>query len=295
MMQKPKFEIDTKLYPFQSRWITLKNGTTIHYVDEGEGPVLFLPHGNPTWSFLYRDIINGLKDQFRCISPDYPGFGLSTASAGYGFTAAEHADIIAEFVEALDIQDITIMMQDWAGPIGFSIALRHPERVRGFVIGNTWAWPLERTGQKMFSRIMGGPVGRTLAWCCNGIVRFFMSKGVATGLDRRALNMYLAPFRKRSDRAPTHIFPHQLRAARLFLADIYKRLPTISDKPALILWGRKDFAFQEPERLRFESLFENHKTILLPNAGHFIQEDAPDEIVQAILNWFTNEKERREP
>ncbi len=286
MTKSARFEVDIELFPFKSRTVKLESGASIHFVDEGQGPLLLLLHGNPTWSFLYRKIILGLRDRFRCVSPDYPGFGLSTASAGYGFTAAEHAAVMAEFVDALDLRDFTIMMQDWGGPIGFSIALRHPDRVRGFIIGNTWAWPLERFGQKIFSRIMGGPIGQTLAWCCNGIVHLFMSQGVATGLDKRALKMYLAPFKKRRDRGPTYIFPRQLRAARTFLAETYKGLRNLADKPVLIVWGQKDFAFQEPERSRFEQLFPNHKTVLLPNAGHFFQEDAPDEIVHAVRGWF---------
>ncbi|HHB76521.1 MAG TPA: alpha/beta fold hydrolase [Desulfobulbus sp.] len=197
-------------------------------------------------------MLKGLRGRFRCIAPDFPGFGLSGAAKGYGF----------------------------------SVALRMPERIRGFIIGNIWAWPLERLGQKVFSRSMGGLIGRVLAWCCNGVVVFFMSKGVATGLEKRLLNMYLSLFRKRQARAPTNIFPNQLRAARAFLAEIYKGLPILSDKPALILWGEKDFAFQTPERLRFERLFSNHVTVMLPNAGHFIQEDSPDEIVAAIRRWF---------
>ncbi len=289
-MTSTRFEVDTELFPFESRTVELRSGATIRFIDEGQGPLLLLLHGNPTWSFLYRDIVSGLKDGFRCIAPDYPGFGTSIASAGYGFTAAEHANVMAEFVEALDLRDFTIMMQDWGGPIGFSIALRHPDWVRGFIIGNTFAWPLERFGQKMFSAIMGGPIGRTLAWCCNGIVRFFMSRGVVTGLDKRALKMYLAPFKYRGSRAPTHIFPRQLQAASPFLAEIYKGMHTLTDKPALIVWGEKDFAFQEPERSRFEQLFPNHKTVLLLNAGHFIQEDAPDDIMRAVRGWFAADK-----
>lgn len=285
-MEAAGFEVDRGQFPFTSRTLELKSGASIHYVDEGRGRPLLLLHGNPTWSFLYRRIIAGLRDRYRCVAPDYPGFGLSVAPAGYGFSAAEHAAVMAEFVDALDLRDVTIMMQDWGGPIGFSVALGRPERVRGFVIGNTWAWPLERFGQKMFSRVIGGPVGRTLAWCCNGIVRLFMRLGVATGLDDRALRMYLAPFRSRRDRAPTHIFPRQLREARPFLAEIYEGLTTLADRPALLVWGEKDFAFQKPERVRFERLFPDHRTVLLANAGHFIQEDAPDDIVEAIRGWL---------
>ncbi len=112
-----------------------------------------------------------------------------------------------------------------------------------------------------------------------------MFKGVATGLSDRELAMYLGPFAQRASRAPTHISPAQLRGAAPFLADIYRDLPTLSDRPALLTWGMKDFAFQTPERERFETLFPKHETLLLENAAHFIQEDAPDEIVHAIRKW----------
>lgn len=280
------FSIDRTLYPFASRWVDLPSGAKVHYVDEGLGPVLLLLHGNPTWSFLYREIITGLKDQFRCIAPDYPGFGLSSAPAGFKFTASEQADVMAEFVRALDITEYTIMMQDWGGPIGFSLAQRTPEKTSGFIIGNTWAWPLERQGQKMFSRIMGGPIGRASAFGFNGVVRLFMSRGVVKPLKRSVLRMYLAPFRRRSARSPTHIFPRQLRYATPFLKTVCDNLPALANKPVLILWGEKDFAFQAPERSRFEQLFPRAKTILLPRAGHFIQEDASVEIVKEIPAWY---------
>lgn len=98
---------------------------------KGRGPLLLLLHGNPTWSFLYRDIIAGLKEQFRCIAPDYPGFGLSSAPAVFKFTASEQADVMAEFVRALDVTDYTIMMHDRGGPIGFSLAQQAPEKASG--------------------------------------------------------------------------------------------------------------------------------------------------------------------
>ena len=169
------FAVDRALFPWQPHYQRLSNGAHIHYVDEGEGPVLLLLHGNPTWSFLYRHIIAGLRGQFRVIAPDYPGFGLSTAPAGYAFTPEEHAACMVELVQRLALQDVTIMVQDWGGPIGFALAAEQPQRVSGFIIGNTWAWPLERPGQKLFSLLMGGWPGRLAAWCCNGVVRFFMS------------------------------------------------------------------------------------------------------------------------
>lgn len=283
-----KFAVDRTLFPYAPHYLKLKNGTQLHYVDEGSGPVLLLLHGNPTWAFLYRHLIAELKNEFRVIAPDYPGFGLSSFPLDYGFSASEHAEIISEFVEQLDLQNMTIMVQDWAGPIGFALGERHPQRLHGFIIGNTWAWPLERPGHKLFSILMGGWPGQFAAWCCNGVVRFFMSKGVVKKLSEAELAMYLAPFTEHNGRKPTHLFPTQLRAAAPFLREVQAGLPTLADLPVLILWGMKDFAFQEPERNRFESLFPNHRTVLLNNAGHFIQEDAPHDIIKAIRSWYTD-------
>src|SRR4051812_508147 len=115
--------VDDTLYPFEDRW--LGGG---HYVDEGKGPTLLMLHGNPTWSFLYRELIPSPRDGFPCVPPDHPGLGLPTAAPGYTFTAAEHARVVERFVVELDLRDVTLMVQDWGGPIGFWVALRHPER-----------------------------------------------------------------------------------------------------------------------------------------------------------------------
>ena len=103
--------------------------------------MLLLMHGNPTYSFLYRELISGLRNRFRCIAIDYPGFGLSTAPPGYGFTPAEHADVVEKLVQQLDLTGITMMVQDWGGPIGFAVATRNPDRFSAFVIGNTGHGP----------------------------------------------------------------------------------------------------------------------------------------------------------
>src|SRR5262249_31622640 len=132
--------ISSELYPFESHYAEI-DGASVNYVDEGSGPPLLLLHGNPTWSFLYPEIIKGLNHRYRCIAPDHPGFGLSQAPAGYGFTPAEHAAVLEKLVTQLDLSDVTMMVQDWGGPIGFRVATNHPERFAGFVIGNTWAWP----------------------------------------------------------------------------------------------------------------------------------------------------------
>src|SRR2546422_11511221 len=110
MTAPPPPWIPRDLYPFESRFADA-GGARVNSVDEGSGPPLLLLHGNPTWSFLYRRIITGLRDRYRCVALDYPGFGLSRAVAGYGFTPAEHAKIVERLVLRLDLKDVTMMVQ----------------------------------------------------------------------------------------------------------------------------------------------------------------------------------------
>src|SRR5262249_17470760 len=115
--------LSEELYPFQRRYADIE-GARVNYVDEGSGPPLLLLHGNATWSFLDLDSIAGLRESFRCIAPDLPGFGLSQAAPGYGYRPAEHARVLERLVLDLDLQKATMMVQDWGGPIGFAVATR---------------------------------------------------------------------------------------------------------------------------------------------------------------------------
>jgi haloalkane dehalogenase len=277
--------IPRDLYPFESRYADVE-GARVHYVDEGSGPPLLLLHGNPTWSFLYRDLIEGLKDRFRCIALDYPGFGLSEAPPGYSYTPAEHAGVVEGFLLQLDLRAVTMMVQDWGGPIGFAAATRHPDRFAEFVIANTWAWPKSDPGTQIFSRLLGGPVGRQLILRHN----FFVEKIIPAGVRRKQLsedvmNAYRGPFPTPESRVPTHVFPRAILASRPFLAEVADRLPTLSEHPALIVWPTKDIAFRTPERKRWEETFPNHHTVMLEGAGHYVQEDAGEEIIAAVREW----------
>jgi haloalkane dehalogenase len=273
--------VPSELYPFADRYAELA-GCLVHYVDEGSGPPLLLLHGNPTWSFLYRKIIAGLRDRYRCVAVDYPGFGLSTPRHGYGFTPAEHADVVEELVRHLDLREITMMVQDWGGPIGFAVATRDPERFAAFVIGNTWAWPKADPGTQLFSRVLGGPVGRRLIANRNLFVEGILRRSVREPLPDVVMDAYRGPFPTPGSRRPTAVFPREILASRPFLAEVEQRLPGLRDRRALLVWPTRDPAFRGRERRRWEQLFPNHRTVMLEGAGHYIQEDAPDEIVAAI-------------
>jgi haloalkane dehalogenase len=273
------------LYPFADRYLEAA-GARVHYVDEGSGPTLLLLHGNPTWSFLYRNVIKGLSDRFRCVAPDHPGFGLSTAPAGYGFTPAEHAEVLERFVLELDLRDVTLMVQDWGGPIGFTVATRQADRFARFVIGNTWAWPKSDPGTQLFSRFLGGAIGRRLILGRNFFVETLLPGGTRERkLPDDVMNAYRGPFPDQRSRVPAWVFPREILRSRPWLAQIERALPTVTDRPALLVWPTKDVAFRSPERKRWERLFPDHRTVVLEGARHYIQEDAPDEIVAAIRDW----------
>ena len=276
------------LYPFADNYVEL-NGSRVHYVDEGSGPTLLLLHGNPTWSFLYRRIVLALRGSFRCVALDYPGFGLSGARPGYSFKPAEHANMLERAVLELDLSAITMMVQDWGGPVGFATATRHPERFVAFVIGNTWAWPKSDPGTQLFSRILGGPLGAYLIQRRNFFIENILANNVKLRkLSDAVMDAYRGPFPTAESRLPLYVFPREILASRPFLGEIERGLAVLADSPALLVWPTKDIAFRDPERRRWEQVFPDHRTVLLEGAGHYIQEAAPEKIVAAIREWSTD-------
>jgi haloalkane dehalogenase len=275
--------VDGELYPFEDRWAEVE-GCTVHYVDEGSGPPLLMLHGNPTWSFTWRDVIKGVSDRYRCIALDYPGFGLSRAAPGYGFSPQEHARVVEAFVKELDLKDITTLSHDWGGPIGFATAARVPDRFLAFAIGNTWAWPMDKNpGARIFSGVLGGPIGGYLIKRRNFFVEKIIPSGTKrVGPDERVMEHYRRPFPTPESRVPMHVFPRAIIGETAWLREVESGLKSLDDRHALILWPTRDQAFRDRERKRWEEVFFDHRTELLEGAGHYIGEDAAGEIVAAL-------------
>lgn len=284
-MTRPNW-VDGSLFPFESRFVGI-DGCTVHYVDEGQGPPILFLHGNPTWSFLYRDIIDLLRHRFRCIALDHPGFGLSSAPGTYGFTPAEHAHIVERFILEHELGQLTVMGHDWGGPIALGAAARHPDRIAALVIANTWAWPADSSPfLRCFSRLAGGPLGRVLIERYNSFVELSMPLGTArTRVAPEVMEHYRRPFADPASRRPTWVFPRAILKSRDYLLEVERGLSRLADRPALILWGTRDTAFRGGARRLFERAFPNHRTILLRGAGHYIQEDASAEVADAISVW----------
>lgn len=279
--------VDDELFPFRSRFVPL-SGNVVHYVDEGRGPILLMLHGNPTWSFVYREVIAALSKFFRCIALDYPGFGLSTAGPGYAFHPADHANVVSEFIEHLDLSSATLVVQDWGGPIGLTAALRCPDRFSGFVVGNTWAWPVNGDFHfEAFSGFMGGPIGRLLIRRLNVFVNVLIPAGHRRRkLSQAEMRHYRRALPTPERRMPSAVFPKDIIAARSFLTDLESGLESLVDVPTLLVWGDADIAFRMKELHRWEGLLKQHHTVVLKGAGHFVQSDAPADFANAITSWW---------
>ncbi|OBF02390.1 haloalkane dehalogenase [Mycobacterium sp. ACS4054] len=281
------FTPDPRLYPFQSRWFDSSQGR-MHYLDEGDGPPILLYHGNPTWSFLYRNIVIALRDRFRCIAPDYLGFGLSDRPGAFGYTIEEHARVVGEFVDHLGLDGYLTMGQDWGGPISMAVAVQRAERVRGVILGNTWFWPTAEFTTKMFSRVMSSPPLQYAILQRNFFVERLVPAGTAHRPSAAVMEHYRAVQPDPDARRGVAEMPKQILAAGPLLARLAREVPDkLGTKPALFVWGMKDFAFRPgPNIPRMRAAFPDHVVVELPDAKHFIQEDAPDQIAAAIVERF---------
>ncbi|OBI92581.1 haloalkane dehalogenase [Mycobacterium asiaticum] len=283
----PRFTPDPQLYPFESRWFDSSRGR-VHYIDEGEGPPILFCHGNPTWSFLYRDIVVALRHRFRCIAVDYLGFGLSERPAGFGYTVAEHAAVVGEFVDHLGLDGYVTMGQDWGGPVGLAVAVERADRVRGVVLGNTWFWPTEELSTRLFSKVMSS---RVMQWAI--LQRnFFVERLIPAGTEILPKEAVMDHYRRvqpdAAARVGVAVLPKELLAARPLLDRLAREVPALlGGKPALVVWGMRDVAFRPgPAIPRLRATFRDLVVVELPTAKHFIQEDAPQRIAQAIIDRF---------
>lgn len=275
--------LDHQAYPFVSRFATTKVGR-LHYLDEGKGRPVVCLHGNPTWSFLYRHVVRALRPTHRCLVPDLIGFGLSD-KPDWTYRAADQAQILDEFLESLDLHDITLVVGDWGGPLGLAYANRHPDRVRDIVVTNTWCWPVNTSFYyQAFSRFMGGPVGRWLIRTRNFFARDIvkMAFGDKSKLTEALHRHYLMPLANPEDRRGSAVFPREILAATDWLEALWAQREGFRAKVRVVLWGNKDIAFRAQERRRWAALCPEAKVIELDGCGHFVAEEAPDDLVRAI-------------
>ena len=276
--------LDPALYPFAPHYQDVGPGR-LHYVDEGDGPPVVMVHGTPSWSFLYRHLIRDLVG-YRCLAPDHLGFGLSDKPLDFPYTPRAHAENLDTFISALGLQDIVLVVHDFGGPIGLSYALEHPENVRAVVVLNSWGWPNETLARA--AKVLGNPLGRTLYKRFNFSVEVLLRRaGFADqkALTKEVLRHYRGPFSTPTSREPLWRLVDSVGETNAWLATLWARREAIADKPALLVWGRKDKLVPSSFLGRWQGLFRDAETLEL-NAGHFVQEEAADEVGGAVKRFL---------
>jgi haloalkane dehalogenase len=276
--------VDISEYPFETKEFRVDAGV-MNYIDVGTGDPLVMVHGNPSWSFEYRHLVKGLSSHYRCIVPDHIGFGLSDKPLDWNYLPENQAQNFEALMESLDLQNITLVVGDWGGPLGLSYAVRHPEKIKSIVITNTWFWPVNRDWYyQLFSGFMGGPLGRFLIRRYNFFARAvvwaaFGDKAKLTTLVKQHIT---SPLAIPGERKGNWIFPKRITGSTEWLSENWARRERLKGKIKLIAWGMKDIAFREKELNRWRETFPDARVIQFADAGHFLPEEKPEELISEL-------------
>ena len=303
-----------RLYPFAPHWIELPAGR-MHYVDEGPEnngandavETLLFVHGNPTWSFHWRQLIQGLRWRFRCVAPDHLGCGLSDKPRRF-LRLSDHIESLCALVDQLGIKRLTLVAQDWGGAIGLGAMLRMPERFERIVLFNTGAFPPRGIPWRI--RACRLPLlGRLAVQGAN----LFSRAALRMTVSRRRLEPavragYLVPYDSWSNRRAVYGFVKDIPAPRrrVFpklaaesrrdsatwktLADMERRLPMFADRPICLIWGMRDWCFRADCLERFAEAWPQAECHRLADVGHWVVEDSPEEALVIVERFLGQSK-----
>jgi haloalkane dehalogenase len=287
-------------YSFNSHFFVLSDGLRYHYVDEqyprnsGGRSVILMVHGNPTWSYMWRNLIMSFRDEYRCVAVDHIGCGLSDkpSEAVYQYTLQRRIDDLVEFVEGRDLRRVTLVGHDWGGVIGVGAALRMPERVDRFVLMNTAAFGEMSCPFRI--RLCRVPfLGRFLVQGLNAFSLGTMIMAIAQRrhLPKEVRRAFIAPYDSWSNRLAVYKFIQDIplspnHPSYPTIAAIEKDLLSLVSKQMCFIWGMQDWCFSPEFLKRFLQLFPDADVHRLDNAHHLLLEDAPEEVIAAISKFL---------
>lgn len=277
-------------YPFVPKQVTV-DGVQMSFLDEGEGPVVVMVHGNPSWSYLYRNLIAGLKDNYRCIVPDHIGCGFSDKPQQYDYTLRQHIANLERLLEHLEVDECMLVVHDWGGAIGMGLAGRYPDRVKGIVVLNTAAFRSRRIPFRIAVckwPIFGDLVVRGL----NGFAGAAVHMAVNKKMKDEVASGFLAPYDNWANRVAVHRFVRDIpldskHPSWNTLVEVEQSLEKLQGCPMLICWGGKDFCFNDHFFREWKERFPEAEAHYFPDAGHYVLEDALDEILPLIKDFFS--------
>lgn len=282
-------------FPYPAHTLELGDGIALRYVDEGAGPPVVAVHGNPTWSYLWRDVVADLRRDHRVVAPDHVGMGRSSVPLPhrYPYTLERRAEDLGRLIDALALDEpVTLLLHDWGGPIGMSWAVDHPERVARLVLLNTAAFPLpEGHGLPYPLRLARSGVGDLLVCGLNAFVLGTLAVGARSRLPADVRAAYLAPYRRSEDRLAVREFVRDIPvrpgdASWERLARTRDGLGALRDVPALICWGDRDPVFDEAILDEWRDRLPHAEVRRHPDAGHLLLEDAGDRVVPEIRRFL---------
>lgn len=283
-------------YDFKPNYVDVL-GSRMHYVDTGpagDSSVLFL-HGNPTSSYLWRNIIPHVAPHARCIAPDLIGFGKSD-KPDIGYRFEDHVSHIDRFIETMGLDRVTLVIHDWGSAIGLNWARRHPDRVNGIAMMEfltpvkSWSdWP--ENVRPLFQAFRTPGIGEELVIDKNIFIEKVLPGAVTRGLTDAEMDHYRAPFTDKSSRKPMLVFPNQLPiegqpADVVAAADAYMNWLTVTEVPKLLFWATPGWVVTPSDVVRYEAAMPNLRSVDIGEGLHYLQEDNPELIGRSIAKWL---------
>lgn len=275
--------LDRNQYPFQSHYFPV-NSHNMHYVDEGQGKLILFVHGTPSWSFDWRKVIKDLRGDFQCVAIDHIGFGLSDKPKGYDYSTLNHSETLEKFILEKGFKDITLVLHDFGGPIGFHFAMKHPDLVKNIIVLNSWLWSSEGDPEyEKFAKILRSPLLPFLYKYLNFSPRFILPKSYGDHKpEKRILRHYTKPFSKPSERMGTLAFAKSLLNDQDWFESLWKQRELLDGRPVHFIWGMKDPIITPKNLEKFLTGFPRSSAYRLKSSGHFPQEEEPDKVSKAI-------------
>lgn len=282
--------LDKSEYPFSSKYFNI-NGHKLHYVDEGRGDTILFVHGTPSWSFDCRNVIKHLSKNYRCIAIDHIGFGLSDKPAEYDYSTINHSKTLEKFIIENDLQNITLVVHDFGGPIGLNMAMNQPERIKQVVILNSWLWSSKNDPDFIkLSKILKSPLLPFLYRYLNFSPKFILPQSFGEHkISKKLLKQYTQPFANASERNGALAFAKSLLNDQDWFEELWHKKEIISQKPTLFIWGMKDSVIKHQYLEKFVLGFPNSTVCKLANSGHFPQEEQADKVYELIHTFLTRE------
>ena len=287
------------LYPFARHRFPVGAGGAgpmLHYVDEGSGEPIVLVHGNPTWSFFFRDLIRPLSRAYRCVAPDHIGCGLSDkpGAASYPYTFDRRARDLEALLDSLGlVENLTLVLHDWGGMIGMLFASRFPERIKRLILLNTGAFHLPPTKPLPMSLrlVRDTPLGPFLVRGLNAFSTGAARSCAIKPLSAEARRGYLAPYDSWANRVAVLEFVRTIPLRPTdpgydLVTEVQEGLHRFRDVPTLLAWGMRDFVFDRHFLEAWEGFLPGAEVHRFEDAGHYVLDDAGERIVPLVESFL---------